>query len=191
MKYCMECGSALAKKDIDGTERLACTACSFVHWGNYSIGVGALVVRDDKVLLVRRAIEPGRGYWTNPGGYIEQLEPIEETIVREVYEESGVRAKVQEIIAVRDQPRNVHNVYIAFRMEYVEGEPVPDGVESDAAGFYSLDEMHTMNVAPFTNWLVDIAMTPRKEGLSADTQPVAAFQGYGYAVGKEKTSARS
>ncbi len=102
MKYCMECGSALAKKDIDGTERLACTACSFVHWGNYSIGVGALVVRDDKVLLVRRAIEPGKGKWTNPGGYIEQLEPIEDTIVREVYEESGIRAKVQEIIAVRD-----------------------------------------------------------------------------------------
>ncbi|WP_308645037.1 NUDIX hydrolase [Paenibacillus sp. EPM92] len=190
MKYCMECGSALAKKDIDGTERLACTACSFVHWGNYSIGVGALVVRDDKVLLVRRAIEPGKGKWTNPGGYIEQLEPIEDTIVREVYEESGIRAKVQEIIAVRDLPTNVHNVYIAFRMDYVEGEPVPDGVEADAAGFFSLEEMRMMPVATFTEWLVDIAMTPRKEGLFADKQPVASFGGFGYAVGKVGASCR-
>lgn len=69
-------------RDVDGTPRRACTQCSFVHWGNYSIGVGALVVKEDKVLLVRRAQDPGKGYWTNPGGYIEQLEPIEETIVR-------------------------------------------------------------------------------------------------------------
>ncbi|EXX87678.1 NUDIX hydrolase [Paenibacillus darwinianus] len=88
-KYCMECGQPMARRLIDDTERLACTACGFVHWGNYSIGVGALVIRDGKVLLVRRAQEPGKGLWTNPGGYIEQLESIRETIRREVLEEAG------------------------------------------------------------------------------------------------------
>ena len=179
-KFCMQCGQPMAIKEIDGTDRLACTSCTFVHWGNYSIGVGALVVRDGKVLLVRRAIEPGKGNWTNPGGYIEQHEPIEETIEREVLEESGVRAKVKEIVAVRDQPRDIHNVYIAFSMEYVEGEPEPDGFESDGAGFFSLEEMKQMKVATFTQWLVDIALNGRGSGLRADKEPIASFNGFGF-----------
>lgn len=181
-KYCMACGQRLERRDVDGTPRDACPSCSFVHWGNYSIGVGALVVKDGKVLLVRRAQEPGRGYWTNPGGYIEQLEPIEDSIVREVFEESGVRASVKSVVAVRDQPRAVHNVYIAFAMEYESGEPVPDGVEVDAAGFYGLEEMAGMNVAPFTRWLVDVALRGASEGLRPDRDPIAAFGGYGFRV---------
>ncbi|MNI02838.1 putative mutator protein MutT4 [compost metagenome] len=171
-------------RDVHGTERSACSVCSFVHWGNYSIGVGALVVRDNKVLLVRRAIEPGKGNWTNPGGYIEQHEPIEETIVREVYEESGIRARVTEMIAVRDQPRDIHNVYIAFQMDYLDGEPIPDGFEVDAAGFYSIEEMKTMKVASFTQWLVDIAMNSRKEGLFLDKEPIVTMSGFGYSTSK-------
>jgi ADP-ribose pyrophosphatase YjhB (NUDIX family) len=150
-----------------------------VHWGNYSIGVGALVVKDDKVLLVRRAQEPGKGYWTNPGGYIEQLEPIAETIEREVLEESGIQAVVKNIVALRDQPRSIHNVYIAFSMDYVGGEPVPDGFEVDAAGFYSLQEMETMNVAGFTRWLVDVALHSRSEGLTVDDRPIVDLPGHG------------
>jgi ADP-ribose pyrophosphatase YjhB (NUDIX family) len=150
-----------------------------VYWGNYSIGVGALVVKDGKVLLVRRAQEPGKGYWTNPGGYIEQLEPIAETIEREVLEESGIRAVVQNVVAIRDQPRNIHNVYIAFSMEYVAGEPAPDGVEVDAAGFFSLQEMETMNVAGFTRWLVDVALHGQTVGLAIDEKPLVELPGYG------------
>jgi ADP-ribose pyrophosphatase YjhB (NUDIX family) len=175
----MCCGHALELRDFDGTDRPACTSCSFVHWGNYSIGVGALVIKDGRILLVRRAQNPGKGYWTNPGGYIEQLEPIEATIVREVEEEAGVRAVVKSVVALRDQPRAIHNVYIAFAMEYVEGEPVPDGVEVDAAGFYSLEEMAEMNVAGFTRWLVDVAFQGKTEGLAIDREPVVQLDGYG------------
>ncbi|WP_240762262.1 NUDIX hydrolase [Paenibacillus thalictri] len=176
----MECGHPLELREIGGEERHACTACSFVHWGNYSIGVGALVLREEKVLLVRRAIQPGKGNWTNPGGYIEQHEPIEKTIVREVMEETGVTATVRGIVALRDQPRDIHNVYVAFAMDYVDGEPVPDGVEVDAAGFFSLEEMKQMQVAGFTQWLVDIAIHGDMQGLLPDKEPNAPFQGSGF-----------
>lgn len=179
VNFCSSCGHEMENRDVDGTIRKACTKCSFVHWGSYSIGVGALVVKEDKVLLVRRAQEPGKGYWTNPGGYIEQLEPIEETIVREVMEESGVEATVRGIVALRDQPRSIHNLYVAFEMDYVKGEPIPDGVEVDAAGFYSLAEMETMNVAPFTQWLVDVALRGKSDGLVVDEQPIVPLKGYG------------
>jgi ADP-ribose pyrophosphatase YjhB (NUDIX family) len=177
--YCLSCGTALETRDIDGTNRRACPECSFVFWGNYSIGVGALVVKEDKVLLVRRAQEPGKGYWTNPGGYIEQLEPIEQTIVREVAEETGVTAKITSVVAVRDQPRSIHNVYIAFAMDYVDGELKPDGYEVDAAGFFSLEEMQSMNVAGFTHWLVDIALNGKAEGLTVDGNPIVPLNEYG------------
>ncbi|MDQ6422879.1 NUDIX hydrolase [Paenibacillus sp. LHD-117] len=179
IKFCSACGHEMETRDVDGTPRRACTSCSFVHWGSYSIGVGALVQKEGKLLLVRRAQEPGKGYWTNPGGYIEQLEPIEETIVREVMEECGVEAVVTGVAALRDQPRAIHNVYIAFAMDYVAGEPTPDGVEVDAAGFFSPEEMAEMNVAPFTKWLADVSFRGESRGLLKDANPVVPLNGYG------------
>ncbi|MBD0379418.1 NUDIX hydrolase [Paenibacillus sedimenti] len=178
-RFCMSCGAALETRDVDGTLRRACTVCSFVHWGNYSVGVGALVMREGKMLLVRRAQEPGKGRWTNPGGYIEQHELIHNTIQREVMEETGVEAVVKRVVALRDLPRNIHNLYVAFEMDYVSGEPVPDGVEVDAAGFYSLEEIQSMNVADFTRWLIDVAMHADDAGLVTDENPIVPMEGYG------------
>lgn len=170
--FCLQCGSSLETRDIDGIGRRACPNCDYVFWGDYSIGVGALVIKDDKILLVKRAHHPGKGYWTNPGGYIEQLESIEETIIREVEEESGIVAQIKSIVAIRDLPRHVHNLYVAFAMDYISGEPRPDGIESDDAGFYSLKEIELMNVADFTKWLIQVAYQGATEGLIKDNDPL-------------------
>lgn len=171
VNYCTACGQPLEDREVGGSMRKACVSpsCGHIHWGDYSVGVGAIVMRDDRILLVRRAQEPGKGNWTNPGGYIEQMESIDQTIVREVLEETGVQAKVKSIVAVRDQPRAIHNVYIAFDMEYVDGEPAPDGVEVDQAGFFTLEEMKSMKVAGFTEWLIDAALRRKSEGLKTDS----------------------
>ncbi|UJF34058.1 NUDIX hydrolase [Paenibacillus hexagrammi] len=179
VNFCLSCGTGLETREVGGEQRRACPACSFVHWGNYSIGVGALVMKEGKLLLVRRAQNPGKGNWTNPGGYIEQMELIHETIKREVMEETGVEATVKRIVAIRDLPRSIHNLYIAFEMEYVSGEPKPDDVEVDAAGFYSLEEMASMNVASFTRWLVDVVVHADTEGLTVDEHPIVPMDGYG------------
>ncbi|TWI59843.1 NUDIX domain-containing protein [Halalkalibacter nanhaiisediminis] len=178
-QYCLSCGTHLEIRNMGGEDRKACPSCSFVFWGNYSIGVGALIMKDHKILLVRRSQEPGKGLWTNPGGYIEQHEPIEKSIVREVFEETGVTAKVRGIVAAGDMPRNVHNVYLVFLMDYVEGEPKPDNVEVDGAGFYSIEEMESMNVAGLTRRLADIAFSSPSQGLIPDPNPVESLPGYG------------
>jgi ADP-ribose pyrophosphatase YjhB (NUDIX family) len=176
-KFCLSCGHALEVRSVDGTDRKACTNCSFVYWGDYSIGVGALVRKADKILLVRRSQDPGKGRWTIPGGYIEQFETIEKTAEREVFEEANVHAKVKNIFAIRDQPRAVHNVYIAFEMEYIDGTPTPDGYEADAAGFFDTEEMKTMNVAPLTQWMVDALLSGKEKGLVMDEHPVFDTKG--------------
>jgi ADP-ribose pyrophosphatase YjhB (NUDIX family) len=178
INFCMNCGHALETRRMDEVERRACPVCPFVHWGNYSIGVGALILREGKVLLVRRAQDPGKGYWTNPGGYIEQLESIEHSIEREVLEETGIIAKVKGIVALRDQPRGIHNVYIAFKMDYVSGEPQEDGHEVDSVDFYSYEEAQTMNVAPFTRWLLHVGFHAKCEGLLKEEQPVYPTDSY-------------
>ncbi|GIP31746.1 NUDIX domain-containing protein [Paenibacillus sp. J2TS4] len=177
--YCISCGHFLETRNIGGTERFACPCCDYVYWGNYSVGVGAMVVKDNKVLLVRRAQEPGKGNWTNPGGYIEQMELIEQTVAREVLEETGVKARATSVIAIRDLPSSIHDIYIVFAMEYMGGQPKPDGMEVDAAGFFSLEEMKTMKVAGLTQWIVDSAMNAASSGLLIDKEPVVPLNGSG------------
>lgn len=83
------------------------------------------------------------------------------------------------VVALRDQPRNIHNLYVAFEMEYVSGEPTPDFVEVDAAGFFTLQELESMDVASFTQWLVDVAFHGQSQGLKIDRSPVLPLNGYG------------
>ena len=60
----------------------------------YNVGVGGAVVKDGRLLLVRRASRRGRGNWQVPGGFVEQDETMEQAVVREVEEEAGVTSKV-------------------------------------------------------------------------------------------------
>lgn len=178
-KYCLQCGQELVARTFGDVERPACPSCDFVHWGNFSLGVGALVVNDGKILLVRRAENPGKGVWTNPGGYVEQTEEIQTAIVREVYEETNVTATVSEVLAIRDQPGQVHNVYIAFVLDYVAGHPQPDGIEVDEAGFFGPTDLAAMNVANLTLWLIDAVSRKSASGLLMDTAPAVPMRSAG------------
>ena len=69
----------------------------------YSIGVGGAVVRDGRLLFVRRASRHGRGNWQLPGGFIEPDETIEQAVVREIQEEAGVTAEVEAVLGLRSR----------------------------------------------------------------------------------------
>jgi 8-oxo-dGTP diphosphatase len=88
--YCPLCGTPLAEQVVDDRPRQVCPACGYVHWRNAKPCAGALVVRNGKVLLVRRRIDPFRGHWDIPGGFCEVDEHPAETAIREVCEETGL-----------------------------------------------------------------------------------------------------
>lgn len=178
INFCMNCGQALEDREIGGELRRACPACTFVHWGNYSVGVGALVMKDEKLLLVRRMHNPGKGKWTNPGGFIEQHETIESTVVREVLEETGVNVRVNRIIGLGDKPGKVHDTYITFLMDYVSGEPKADRIEVDEAGFYSFEEMKQLDVADFTWKLAQLVINENQKGFQLNEKPGIPSNGY-------------
>ena len=109
------------------------------------VGVGALVLHGDKVLLVKRANEPCSGYWSIPGGLVEVGETLEEAVLRELWEETGVRGFVEGVIwvdevIIRDDSRvKYHYILIDFlvKPETLETKPSTDVKE---AKWYRIEE---------------------------------------------------
>src|SRR5947209_7985265 len=81
----------------------------------YSLGVGGVVIKKNKVLLVRRLQTDHNGPWAIPGGYVEQNETIDIAVQREILEEAGVNAEIKGLIAIRNRlHKDENNVYFIF-----------------------------------------------------------------------------
>jgi len=115
------------------------------------VGIGAVIVKDNKVLLIKRAGEPGRGLWSIPGGLVELGEKIKDAVRREVKEETGLEVKVNEIadvteIITRDEEGKVkyHFVIVDFFAEPLKGElkPSSDALEAKWVEFEDLRKYH-------------------------------------------------
>ena len=166
IRYCPRCGAELATKFEGGRERPACLTkgCGFFHFGDSSIGCGAVVIRDGKALLIQRGINPGKGTWQVPGGYVEVDEEIHAAVEREVLEEAGVVAQATDVLGFRHAAgvlpeRPAANIYVVFRLEWLSGEPRFDGDETLAAGFFGLDEMARMDrVQGLSLWAIRLAL---------------------------------
>jgi ADP-ribose pyrophosphatase YjhB (NUDIX family) len=153
-----------------GRERPACLVdgCGFTYYGNHSIGCGGVVIRDNKALLIQRGINPNIGAWQIPGGYVEADEEILPAVEREVLEESGIVARVKDVVGIRHATSAPNsNVYVVFRLEPVSGEPKFDGDETIGAGYFSWEEIQNMEgVQGFSLWSIRRALdTPEGAGL--------------------------
>ena len=120
----------------------------------YNIGVGGAVVRNDQLLLVRRASRHGRGNWQLPGGFIEPDETIEQAVVREVQEESGVSAEVEAVLGLRSRydAESGNGIYVILLLRPLSGEPRADNHEVDYADYFALDQIRELKPLPPVNW---------------------------------------
>ena len=98
-----------------------------------------ILARGERVLMVRRGTEPGLGLWSLPGGYVDRGEVVEEAAVREVWEETGLRVRVAELVGVYSEAGSPV-VLVVYAGEVVEGEPTA-GDEVMEAGFFSVGEL--------------------------------------------------
>lgn len=158
-KFCPQCGEPLQNTNQYGQHRPHCPGCSFVFWGNFSLGVGGVVWHEGKVLLVQRAHSPGKGNWTIPGGYVEQDEKIAEAITREIREETGIESRPVSIIALRDRPGEKHDSYIVFLLEYLGGTLQGDPEEVSGLGFFTLEECENLPIAQLSLSVIKASST--------------------------------
>ncbi len=115
MKFCSHCGATVALKIPagDALPRFVCDACNTIHYQNPRMIVGCVPVWEDKVLLCKRAIEPRRGLWTVPAGFMENGETLDAGAARETLEEANARVEIGQLYAVFSIP-HVNQVYLLF-----------------------------------------------------------------------------
>ncbi len=118
IKHCKNCGNAVNYRipdDGDTKERAICTHCFLIHYENPLNVVGTVPYWGDQVLLCKRNIEPRRGKWTLPAGFMELNETLAQGAQRETVEESGAQFEMQDLFAIINVPRvgQVHMFYLA------------------------------------------------------------------------------
>ncbi|ANO50797.1 NUDIX hydrolase [Woeseia oceani] len=146
MKYCSSCGATVTRKTPDGDnrQRWVCESCSTIHYQNPRIVVGCVPARDGKILLCRRAIEPRRGYWTVPAGFMELGETVAEGAARETLEEACAEVRIGHLFASVDVAE-AGQVHMFFTAELIGGYGV--GQESLEVALFSEAEIPWDDIA--------------------------------------------
>ncbi len=135
----------------DTSERYVCGRCGHIHYSNPKIVVGAVVMHDDRVLLCRRAIEPRKGYWTLPAGFLEEHEDPKEGARREAREEACAEIAIDALLAVYFVP-HISQVQLIYRARLAS----PDfgaGPESEAVELFAWSDIPWTELAfPSVGW---------------------------------------
>jgi ADP-ribose pyrophosphatase YjhB (NUDIX family) len=141
----------------DNRERMVCADCGHVAYENPKVVVGAVVVHEGQVLMCRRAIEPRKGYWTLPAGFMELGETLEEGAAREAFEEAEAAIAIEGILGVFSIAR-IGQVQVIFRARFADaGQPrFAAGTESLEVRLFAPDEIPWNDIAfPSVHWALN------------------------------------
>ena len=142
-RFCHQCAAPLGMRYVieEQRDRLVCSSCGFIHYLNPRVVASVLPELDGadgvRLLLMRRALAPRRGFWTPPGGFVELGESTEEAALREGQEEVGLPLELIGLLGVYSRPA-VGIVVVAYRGRALHGEPQP-GEEALEARWFAPD----------------------------------------------------
>lgn len=139
--------------DGDTMERSVCTRCGFVDYVNPKVVVGSVATDiQGKILLCRRAIEPRKGWWTLPAGYLECGESVEDGARREAREEAGADLRIARVLAVYSINR-ISQVQIMFEASLLNPESIAPGPESLELAMVAFEDIPWSELAfPSVAW---------------------------------------
>lgn len=132
IRYCPRCGGGLESRRVDAEQRLrkVCPACGFIFYLNPKVVAAAVPRQGPGIWLVRRDIEPSRGLWTFPGGYVDLGETVPGAAVREAYEETRLDIRLDGLLDVYSYA-GADVVMVVYRATVVGGtaSPTPESRE--------------------------------------------------------------
>jgi ADP-ribose pyrophosphatase YjhB (NUDIX family) len=101
-RFCPRCGGQLERKKIKANEpeRRVCGACDFIFYEDPKIAACTVPVIDNKVVLLKRGIEPSYGKWVFPGGFMDRGERVEEAAIRETWEEANLKVEIDRLLNI-------------------------------------------------------------------------------------------
>ena len=138
----------------DTTERYVCDDCGHIYYTNPKIVVGSVVAYEGRILMCRRAIEPRKGYWTLPAGFLEDHETPEEGARREAMEEAQAEIILEALLAVYSVKR-ISQVQLMYRAHLAKPE-FGAGPESEEVALFAWGEIPWEELAfPSVRWALD------------------------------------
>jgi len=141
--FCVNCGAMLVPREIEGRMLEACPNDDFVLWRDPKLVTAVVVEAPGGIVLGRRAIEPGRGLWCLPGGFVNQDEGPIEAALRECAEEICAQVEVTGLVGVYHiaKPDAPSMVAIGYRARLMDGERPEPGTEMLELGVFALDSL--------------------------------------------------
>lgn len=141
--FCPVCGAPLQARVIKTGDpaRLICTSssCGFVFYLDPKVAVGTIIrMPDERIVLIRRAIEPGYGKWVFPGGYVDRGEEVMSAALREAREEAGLDVRLDHLIGIYSYAGRTP-VIIVYAATWLAGEIVLDDEGLEARTFTEAD----------------------------------------------------
>jgi ADP-ribose pyrophosphatase YjhB (NUDIX family) len=135
-------------------ERLTCPDCGYIAYENPKIVAGAVVSVGGRILMCKRAIEPRKGFWTLPAGFLELRETPEEGAMREAWEEACARIAIDALLGVYSVPR-ISQVQLIYRATLAE-PGFSAGPESEEVALFAWNEIPWGEIAfPSVRWALD------------------------------------
>ena len=186
MKFCSACGAAVEQTIPDGDHlpRYVCTVCKTIHYENPRIIAGCVPEWQGKILLCKRAIEPRRGFWTIPAGFMENGEAVQDGAAREAMEEALANVEIGSLLAIVNVIR-AHQVHIMFRARLLDTN-FGIGPESLEVGLYDEADIPWNEIAFLS---VDFALRRYLEDRRAGRE-MAHFRDINWTDGKLVTRDR-
>jgi 8-oxo-dGTP diphosphatase len=140
--YCPRCGAPVIEAFRFSKTRKVCPQCDWTHFADPKVAVAVLIEQDGNLLLVRRANDPLRGWWTLPAGFVDAGEDPIQAGERECLEETGLQVRIHslfDVIAGQEHSRGAH-ILIVYRATVVGGVLTP-GDDADQVGFFDLNQL--------------------------------------------------
>jgi len=154
IKSCPLCAQGLQTTLLNGRIRLVCFACEFVHWDNPLPVTATIVPKENKIVLVKRKYPPFIDDWCLPGGFIEAHETPEDSAIREVEEETGLKIEIERILEASAPGKGINVIIIFYLAKPANGSLVAGDDASEVACF-SQAKLPTNVAFPLHKQMID------------------------------------
>ncbi len=173
-RFCFYCGTPLRlRENPAGSEekgRYYCPRCHAKFYSNPIPAVVAVVVKERRILLVKRAVPPSKGAWCLPGGFVESGEDLQQALFRELREETGLRGRASTLIDVishvESPPSGKGVILIGYRIDAWEGTLAP-GDDAEEVRFFPFDSLPPIPFSSHRAFVMRITsatvMTPTRD----------------------------